>query len=343
MTVGDITRRDFVGVAGLAALTLLVDPVELFTGQGTDAVASTSQKWTGLHKKLLDEYEAMKAGELDRFDSLPRSKKQITNYNYATCGKGKGIAGTSLARLEFGINGTVSIAKQMQDSYIIITPPGIREYIPTKMVVKEKWTFEYIKKVHNAGGTIQMLGFPEGFHEFHGIKKRNPRTFHPGKTLAESYIEEIIDSQDALAGYEGRPTSKIYKVDPKTAKEGKFIGYLVDVYTPGTRNTPNGPVNFVVKKFIGQSNEIPEYIFVNRTAVYHSDKVIKSYDNVSERLLVVLPHNTLPGKNIPGHVKTYVFNNKGLPDRTGPFNQFDAPLVIAGINRPEVSSGLSPF
>ncbi len=351
MSVDEIARRDFLRGAGLATVVFFAEPVELFTGGWTSAVASNSQIWTGIHKKLLDEYEAMKSGKLDPADSLPRYKKQIINFNWSICGKGEGIAGTSLARVEIGVNGLPETAGKNKDAYNIITPPGIREYLPAEMLANDPSYFDYIKKVYDAGGTIQMLGYTEEYikEQFtfflideYKITSSTPRIFHPGRTLATSYIGEIIDSQDAPDGFKGRPTSKIYKVDPKTAKAGIFVGCLVDVYTPRAREGSDGPVNFVVKKFIGNDDNIPEFIFVDRKGVWHSKDAIEFYEKLAERATervnVILPNSRLPGENLPALVRGLVFDEKGSYSKAGVFHHFDAPLAIAGINRPEVYS-----
>jgi hypothetical protein len=125
-----------------------------------------------------------------------------------------------------------AIAADSLNSFMILNHNGTFQFVPELSIIKED-ILDKIRTAYLEGRIIQKLGsFSEGLR----VPRRFPENLHPGRTIGESYIEQLVgriekkDLPKKFQQFAGYVTSKLYRIDPQTGGKGKLQGYIFDVY-----------------------------------------------------------------------------------------------------------------
>ncbi len=155
------------------------------------------------------------------------------------------------------------------NSFMLLNENGTFEFISESDIIKKEY-FNRLREAYLKGRIIQKLGSPsDGF----GVPKRFPENLHPGKTISESYIEQLVgrinkkDLPKKLQQFAGYVTSKLYRINPQTGKKSEPQGYIFDVFQVDLKEEKDS-IRLFVKRYLSVDGKKDDIIVTRLDTTY---------------------------------------------------------------------------
>ena len=218
--------------------------------------AHIPRNWRGARKVLLDAY-------LHGDRALP-SRCRLENMPSVLLPVLQLAVGEG-TRLTLGEEGRRLVRQMYFDAYVVQKPEGRSFRVkPSKLLQEDE--FRKYRSLYVEGANIHMMSFPDGL----GVPPRNLKLLILGPTIRQSYVVELLGTRTTCPqgltawrdSYHGKIVSKLCKVDPATGREGRHVGWIIDVMRKKIAFYGKDPEHLILKKFIrvDPNERLPQYL-----------------------------------------------------------------------------------
>jgi hypothetical protein len=233
------------------------------------------------------------------------------------------------------------IAGLANNRYAVLEPNG-KLYFLEPAELKNPSTFAVYREIFIKGGTVQMLGFSEGFV----VPQKNSKIMHFGPTIEKSFIEEklgtatsrIDNFKDWDDSYLGKAISEIYEVNPLTGLKGRRLGWIADMVNKNITFN-NEQMALTLKKIVmvDENGAFPQFVVTRRFPIGNGEQIVEYWKRYggSSRHTVILPTNNHSNMDYPLFYSNIVIDDAGNPRPEEGLIKFDEELKISQLNLSE--------